>query len=375
MKNKTHNGFRVRQEGYRQVIQLPTKWLARIFVFLFMTVWLSGWSAGCGMMLRGLVVDFSWFLLLFSIPFFAGWFFGVSTWLSSLFGRERLILEKDYLEIESSVLVPVKRKRIPYEEILAIKLTHLEGLSTINIESTGKPLTFGSGHKVRVLEELREYLLKEVPIANRVNEPDLAEDPVRFQRRTVKPESSQWQLEVANDRNGTEFVNRGAFEFGATIVFLGFALFWNGIVGVFVFKVIQAWRGLGDQPASVGETLFLIPFVLIGIVIFLLLLFTLLEPFRKTVYGFSSREMYRQSGYFGFSRTKIWPVMLGVTMESECKFEDDPSISGGTNYLLRFVQENEKLVEIGELTLAEACWIATEIETRESSYTWDPSND
>ena len=166
MKNKTHNGFRVRQEGYRQIIQLPNKWLARIFVFLFMTVWLSGWSAGCGMMLRGLVADFSWFLLLFSIPFFAGWFFGVSTWLSSLFGRERLILEKDYLEIEFSVLVPVKRKRIPYEEILSIELTHLEGLSTINIESTGKPLTFGSGHKVRVLEELREYLVKEVPIAS-----------------------------------------------------------------------------------------------------------------------------------------------------------------------------------------------------------------
>ena len=51
--------------------------LAGSFEFLFMTVWLSGCSAGCGMLLRGLVVDFSWLLLLFSIPFFAGWFFGV----------------------------------------------------------------------------------------------------------------------------------------------------------------------------------------------------------------------------------------------------------------------------------------------------------
>ena len=287
-----------------------------------------------------------------------------------------MILEKDYLEIEFSVLLPVKRNRIPYEEILSIELANLENTSSIKIESTGNPLTFGSGHKQKVLEELREYLLKEVPIA-RASEPDLAEAPVRFQRRTAKPESSQWQLEATNDRNGTEFVNRGAFEFGVAILFLGIALFWNGIVGVFVFKVIQAWRGLGDQPASVVETILLIPFVLIGIVIFLLLLSTLLEPFRKTVYGFSSREIYRQSGYFGFSRTKIWPVMLGVTMEVELEtdFEDVPEMRDGQNYLLRFAQENEKLVEIDTLTMAEACWIATEIELRESSFTWDPSND
>ena len=373
MENKTHKGFRVRQEGYRQVIQQRTSWLdlfGRIFASLFMTVWLSGWTVGCVMMIYGLVTNFSWFLLLFSIPFFIGWFAGASFWVASLFGKQELILEKDHLEFVFSVLIPVMRKQIPYEEIVSVDLTTTNRSSAIKIETTGKPMNFGSGYRLEVLEELQEHLLDAIPNASGATKPDLADDPVPLQRRTIKPESSQWHLDAGIGQNETKFLNRGAFQLGAICVLLGFTLFWNGIVGVFLVKVIQAWRGLGDQPASVMETVFLIPFVLVGGVMFLLLLFTFLEPFRQTVYGFSSREIYRQFGYFGFSRTKIWPVMHAVTMELELKteFEDEPELNDGMNYLLKFNQENEKLMEIGGLTLAEACWIATEIENSQSSY-------
>ena len=326
-------------------------------------------------MLYNLVTDFSWFALLFSIPFFVGWFAGAAMWTASLFSKEQLILEKDHLEHKFSILVPLWCKRVPYKEILSIELTASTRQSAIRIESTSKPLNIATGYNLQVLEELREYLLDEVPTSNGTDKSDLADVSVRLQTRNVKPESSQWQIEADHSQDGTKFVNRGAFEFGATIAFLGFTLFWNGIVGVFVVKLIQTWRGLEDQPVSVVVSLFLIPFVLIGIVLFVLLIFTVLEPFRKTVYRFSPREIYRQSGYFGISRTKTWPVMLDVTMESELQFKDDPSMSGGTNYLLKFSQDNEKLIEISELTLGEVCWIATEIEKRESSYTWAPSND
>jgi len=274
------------------------------------------------------------------------------------------------------VLVPVKRKRIAYQEILSIELTATDRLSKLTIESTNQPLTFGSSHGPYALEELCEYLMDEVPIPERA--PSLpvsvVDGPVRLQRRTVKPESSQWQLEAANGQAGTTFVNQGKFQLGATLLLLGIALFWNGIVGVFVVEVIQAWRGLGDQPASVMVTVFLIPFVLIGSVMFFLLFFTLLEPFRKTVCRFSSREIFRQSGYCGISRTKTWPVTAAVTMELELELEDVPE-SDGLNYSLKFSQVNEKLMEVSELTLAEACWIATEIETRQSSFIVGPSSD
>ena len=180
MKNKTRKGFSVRQEGYRQVIQLRTSWLARIAASLFLTVWLSGWSAGCSMIIFGLVKDFSWFLLLFSIPFIVGWFAGAFSWLASLFGKQLLILEKDHLELEFSVLIPVSRKRISYKEILSIELTTLDDSTAIEIQSAGKPLRFGLGYKRQVLEELREHLLAEIPMASKADKSNPVGDPVRL---------------------------------------------------------------------------------------------------------------------------------------------------------------------------------------------------
>ena len=370
MKNHTHNGFQVRQEGYRQVVQLRASWLGRIGLFLFMTVWLSGWSVGCAMLIYGLVDDFSWFAVLYSIPFIVGWVGGAAIWLASLFGRTQLILEKDHLGYEFSVLVPVKRRSIPYKEILSLELISTHRSSVIEIRSTSKTISFGSGQRLQVLEELHEFLLGEIPIENRTGESDLNDATVCLQRREIKPESSRWHLEPRAGLSETRFVNRGTIEFGATLLLVGIALFWNGIVGVFVVQDVQAWRGLGDEPASVVKTIFLIPFIVIGIVMFLILLFTVLEPFRKTVYGFSSREIYRQFGYFGISWNKVWPVAIAVTMELGTEFEDDAEISDGTNYSLKFSQGEKKLVEIGALTLAEVCWIATEIEKTQSSYLW-----
>ena len=374
MENKTHNSFRVRQQGNRQIVDFRATWLgaiSRVLACLFMTVWLSGWSVGCTFLVHELITDFSWFMLLFSLPFLVGWFAGASFLLASLFGKQRLILNKDQLEFVFLVLVPVKRKRISYQEIISIELTSTDRFSAIKIDSTGEPVTFGAGYNLQVLGELREYLLDEIPIANGEGKSGLADDPARIQRKTDKPESSRWHLKAGISQNGTEFVNRGQLDLGGTLVFGGITLFCNGIVGVFVVKIIQAWRGLGDEPASIFETLFLVPFALVGIALFLFLLLLVMEPFRKTVFRFSAREISRQFGYFGIAWTKTWPVMLAVTMKVklETDFEDVPEMRDGRDYLLRFAQENKKLTEIDALTMAEAYWIATEIENRQPLYT------
>ena len=384
MKNKTHTGFRIRQEGSRQIIQLQSSWIrifSRVFGCLFTTVWLSGWSVGCALLGHTLLTEFSWLVLLFSIPFFIGWFAGAALLLATLFGKTRLMLDKDYLEYKYSVLLPVKQQRILRDEILAIELSTFDRRSGITIETTGEPLRVGLGYSLQVLEEVHSYLLDQIPIVSGGGGSKQADDPVRLQQRTDKPESSCWHLEDGFSQNETKFVNHGSFEIGATLLLAGITLFWNGIVGAFIVKVVQAWRGMGDQPASIFEAIFLIPFVLIGSVMLLLLLITVLEPFRKTVHGFSAREISRQFGYFGIAWTKVWPVMAGVTMgiELETDFEDDPEMKDGRGYCLTFSQtneeKNEKLTEIGGLTLAEASWIATEIENRQSSYTRVASSD
>lgn len=65
----------------------------------------------------------------------------------------------------------------------------------------------------------------------------------------------------------------GKKRLGGAVGILFFALFWNGIVSVFFFEVLEGWqRGKPEW----FLTLFLIPFVLVGLVIVLVFLYQLL---------------------------------------------------------------------------------------------------
>jgi Protein of unknown function (DUF3592) len=53
--------------------------------------------------------------------------------------------------------------------------------------------------------------------------------------------------------------------FGKLAVIIGLALFWNGIVSVFVWQVVASWRSGGGVDGCL--TLFLVPFVLVGLLL------------------------------------------------------------------------------------------------------------
>lgn len=65
------------------------------------------------------------------------------------------------------------------------------------------------------------------------------------------------------DANGKVHLAPESTRLGAFLGMLFFALFWNGIVSVFVFQFIKGWRG-GSPEIFLG--IFLIPFVVIGVV-------------------------------------------------------------------------------------------------------------
>jgi hypothetical protein len=64
------------------------------------------------------------------------------------------------------------------------------------------------------------------------------------------------------------------------LMFLFFALFWNGITSVFVYQAVKGWqRGRGEW----GLTLFMIPFVLIGLAALIGAFYKLLQIFAPEV--------------------------------------------------------------------------------------------
>src|SRR5215472_16383167 len=67
-----------------------------------LSLWLTGWSAGCIMLLRQLLLHPSFFNILVAIPFLASWafVFGLLIWM--FFGAERVRLGFEGLEYRTT---------------------------------------------------------------------------------------------------------------------------------------------------------------------------------------------------------------------------------------------------------------------------------
>jgi len=76
---------------------------------------------------------------------------------------------------------------------------------------------------------------------------------------------------------------------------LVFALFWNGIISVFLF---QAWKGWQNNSPEVFLMIFLIPFVLIGLGAVLAFFYTLLAAFNPRLLLLLSPALPRPGGTF-----------------------------------------------------------------------------
>ena len=131
-------GFQItNQNGLITIRQKPNV-LGRIGLSLFLAFWLTGWSAGCVMLLTELLKDFQWFSLLFSIPFFVGWFAGCAALLSSLFGITTIQLSKDQLIHTFRVGIPVWSETVLLKEISSITVNRSsEGHSSLRLHSSG----------------------------------------------------------------------------------------------------------------------------------------------------------------------------------------------------------------------------------------------
>ena len=80
--------------------------------------------------------------------------------------------------------------------------------------------------------------------------------------------------------DGSMELRPGKSRWGTVIGVVVFGLIWNGIVGIFVFQLIDGWRrGQGEW----FPTLFMIPFVIVGLGAAVIFLYTFLQAFNPRV--------------------------------------------------------------------------------------------
>src|SRR5262249_13157931 len=112
--------------------------------------------------------------------------------------------------------------------------------------------------------------------------------------RSEPPTDCNWR--VTNDPETFEFWQKGRLNIGALAGLLFVNAFWNGIVSVFVMTLFGLMPGNNGPQGWEwwGLFVFLIPFEVIGLLMFAALVVTVLEPFRRTAWRFEHERILSQ---------------------------------------------------------------------------------
>lgn len=366
----------------------------------FLCLWLTGWSAGCGMMIYQLLTKFEWQMALFATPFFTAWFVVAGLIIYMLLGRQRLVLSRDKMTITWTAGITYYRRSVPLDEVVHatpdVTYTHRKNgppmpVGVLTMETLGKPAPFATDindDEARWLAETINLCLDSLAphrtalaSAKHIEKPDhreredldqleeeLADDHddtevVVFEstdERQLRPSDSTWEL----DQQGPalEFTNRGHWSLGSIGGTLFINLFWNGIVSLFVVQLFKEFEWF--------LALFLVPFVVIGLCIFAAFLSAITAP------GWGERYSIR----FGQIEHRWWCPVYAQTktflFERLDRIEiSESGFAGETNknqiamkhfsqgdYRISLVDTNNaEVVAIESLTEGEALWMADTI--------------
>ena len=350
--------------------------LAAIFtVGGFLTLWLTGWTAGCVVLVRQVLEKPSFFMVCFTIPFLVGWFAAFGALMAIVFGRKRLRLDEDGLWNEYRVLFRISSRRVPLGEIQYFHATTKENSESVScsVEAVtgGQPISYSAANSEEALwlahemNRMLEVLKREAVavFAEEEEEEDEADEAVVIPwnsrpGRAEPPSDCRWKMDA--DVDSVTFHRRGDFSW-AVLGGTTFAmLFWNGIVSVFVMALFGVAPSEKGMEFFSGEWwflfVFLIPFEVIGIGLFLAWLSALSSPFWRTRWSVGRHEAVCRVGVFGIGRR--WWYSLENCREMVMETRD----VGEKEVKISFVDfQDETLCEIGDLTTGEAKWMADNI--------------
>lgn len=395
-----------RGPGRLRLVSAQRQWAAAAFLL----VWLTGWTLGCIMLVGAVIVDFSFFMLLFAIPFWAAELFVFSLVGTMIASKEVITFDADGLAYRWTVWGwPISHRHVPLAEIVGLEedlpppgsdSSQAFGKTgrRLTLQTIGQPLLLPGGRSLEeqrwVHHQFRETLdaLKrdlgpiergtsvapaglpspaDLPPVLELRPPSAAEVP--------RPSDSSWSYRY--DFDAITFSKRGRLQLGGLGMLLFINAFWNGITGVFVAGL---WGFLpdGQKMAQGGEWwflfFFLIPFQLIGLVMLTALFAVLIEPLRRSRWSFTRNAISYRLSYLGLGKTWQYEVReldrLELRKDAENDIDDEqedvpetgrgikaPEREGAqaVRFSVAFVDGGgHDVCEIDGLSLGEACWIA-----------------
>lgn len=269
--------------------------------FFFIALWLAVWTAGCVHLAWMAITTRQLFDVLFGIPIWVSWLF-VAIWITNdAFGRQRVSLDQNGLMYERWLPLMKTRRYVPLAELRGIEsrvfYVDTEGGVTqgIEIQTLGRSIAIGTALPPPEREWLADQLdghRRRLQIGAGLEvTPEL--DPPDC-RDCEPPTDCQWLLE--DHFGGPQFVQQGRLDVAMILGVPFVTVFWNGVFGVFVAVLAGLDRASTSPLDGVvwwGMFLFLIPFEVIGLAMFVGLLTALVEPFRVTRWRFDHDAVAR----------------------------------------------------------------------------------
>jgi hypothetical protein len=363
----------------------------RVDAAAIMLFWLLGWTAGCFLLARRVLLEPTLEHILFAIPFFVAWLLVAPLVATLLFGRERLHIGPGGLDYEWRVLAPLRRRQVDLDDILGVSgfvaTPQYRGRSGrracgIMILTRGVPIRLASGlpddEMVWLADALQRHIWMLIGARLRFAGPGASlpsrgeqlgathvpgtELLRRRRQRLERPRGTRWRVE--RDFNCTRLSHSPSLV-GSLGLIGGTAcvvLFWNGIVGLFVLELVKSFNWL--------LFLFLIPFAFIGLLMLTRWFRLLVAPFKRRVYSFTPGEITVRSTRLGMGWTKCHQFRRLDRLELRRGGSGGHKLMGKDS----FYEENDRpfslalvdphghdLIEIDALTEAEARWIADEL--------------
>jgi hypothetical protein len=351
----------------------------------FLLFWLTGWSVGCAVLVGKVLAEPTLFHILSATPFLASWFVVFFLLVYMFFGAERLRLGPGGLDFRSRALVTLRRRHVPLAEI---KRVRREPVSTgsrsdnpaanwcVLVETVGRPLEFGRGMTEKEQHWLAAVLNRYLDVLRAGRPPagdeEAAETAAAEKRGETAGRSivlrpspvppgppSDSRARLRRDPEAVEFSWRGRWSLAAIGGMSFFFLFWDGVVGVFVYQLFQQFQWF--------LCLFLVPFEAIGLVLFAAWFGTLTAPAWRRAWTFRGSEITRLFSGFGVGWAKRYEVDTLDRIELQRRAsgnaqaqEMSPNVLyQGAHYSLSLVRpDGTELLEVGGLTEGEARWMA-----------------
>ena len=362
----------------------------------FLTLWLTGWTAGCVMLIWLNITQPAFFTFCFAVPFWVGWFVASGTLMAIVFGKITVKLDCDGLYYTYHILLRLNSRQVPLDEIRYCHAIQDENDDTISYYVVA--LTYGKSVHFAMTNieeaqwfasEMNQTLASLKGVSQMEMLPDVAETgkehngtgseksdepisiPLNSKPQDIEPPvDSRWKLNT--DFDSVTLTKRGEFSLAALGATTFIMLFWDGIVSVFVMLLWGIAPG-GPKFLS-GEWwflfVFLIPFEVIGVGFFLAWLFCLIAPFQQICWNFARNTTTCCVQWLGIGCRRCYSLENCDRMVIDTH---EPGGHVGTQirqqinrkagaYQLKFIdRQNEEVFSFDDLTLGEAHWVANVI--------------